>query len=142
MESLLELRLLIKSYFPESSELQLSSHFDSHRRYNFYFEIIPDTTFLLYLNWDGHGDIFVLKCLEFTDSKLLNELKKAYTNIGAKAFNVGQPRTTISFRYPEKDRLTNVNLKGIINDHVDSSEISGDLLMGCIDPFKKTDNQE
>lgn len=135
MNSLLDLRHWIKSYFSESSELQLSSAFDSHRRYNFYFEIIPETTYLLYLNWDGHGDIFVLKCLEFSSSKLLDELKTAYHDIGAKAFNIGQPRTTVSFKYENPNKLTNTTYKGVFCEPTDSSEISCDQLMRCVDPF-------
>jgi hypothetical protein len=135
MEALNYLREEIKSYFFESTELQLSSAFANHRRFNFYFEIATGQPYLLYLSWEGDDERFTLKCLEFSVPDILKKLIAAYTNIGSKAFNIGQPRSTISFFYLGKDRLSALDYKGVINGHIDSSEISGRQLMGSINPF-------
>ncbi|MCF0058457.1 hypothetical protein [Dyadobacter sp. CY356] len=63
------LRDEIKLYFPESSELVLSGVFAQRRRFNFYFKIRDKYPYLLYLNWDGEYDQFILKCLEFANEE-------------------------------------------------------------------------
>jgi hypothetical protein len=136
MELLNDLRQFVKSYFPESSELQLSSAFAGHRRFNFYFKIIDDCPFLLYLNWDGDYDRFTLKCLEFSSNDLLQQLIKSYTDIGSKAFNVGRPRSRVTFSYLEKNRLVNLNFDGNVHDYGHYQEMNGEQLMHCIDPFR------
>lgn len=89
---------------------------------------------MLYLNWDGEYDRFILKCLEFTEAEILNGLIKAYPEIGSKSFNIGQPRSTVSFIYRDQNKLTVLDLKGSIHAEIDSNEISGLKLMQCIDP--------
>ena len=135
MDALNYLREEIKSYFFESTELQLSSAYANQRRFNFYFEIASGQRFLLYLSWEGDDERFTLKCLEFSDWETLKKLIDAYPETGSKAFNIGQPRSTISFFYLGKDRLSALDYKGVIKGHIDSSEISGRQLMGCINPF-------
>ncbi|MHA4739837.1 hypothetical protein [Dyadobacter sp. MSC1_007] len=134
MDSLEYLRDEIKTYFPDSRELQLSAAFDGQRRYNFYFEIAPEQRHLLYLNWDGDIDGFTLKCLEFPDEVILKELTDAYTDKGSKVFNMGQPIATLSFVYQEKDRLSVRSYKG--NAPIDSREISARQLMYGVNPFE------
>ncbi|WP_342088331.1 hypothetical protein [Dyadobacter sp. OTU695] len=134
MNSLDYLRDQIKTYFPESKELQLSAAFDGQRRFNFYFEIAPGQRHLLYLNWDGDIDGFTLKCLEFQDAALLEELIGAYTEKGSKMFNVGQPVATLSFVYQGNDNLRVRNYKG--KTHIDSHEISARNLMYAVNPFE------
>lgn len=134
MESLEYLRSEIKIYFPESKELQLSSAYDGQRRFNFYFKIAKEQRHLLYLNWDGDGDRFTLKCLEFPNAPTLGELCAAYTEKGSKMFNMGQPIATLSFIYRESDRLSVTGYKG--NRNPESPEISGRQLMYCVNPFE------
>ncbi|WP_353719279.1 hypothetical protein [Dyadobacter sp. 676] len=134
MHSLDYLREEIRTYFPESKELQLSPAFDGQRRFNFYFEIAPGQRHLLYLNWDGDIDGFTLKCLEFPDAALLRELAGAYTEKGSKMFNIGQPVATLSFVYQGKDNLRVRNYKG--KAHIDSHEISARHLMYAVNPFE------
>lgn len=128
------LRNEIRSYFPESSELQLSSTFALHRRFNFYFEITSGYPFLLYLNWDGEGDRFTLKCLEFNDSEVLSRLIRVYPEMGSKSFNIGKPRTTVSFIYDADNKLRPTEFKGLTNVNVDSNDMTGFTLMQCVDP--------
>jgi hypothetical protein len=134
MNSLDYLRDQIKTYFPESKELQLSSAFDGQRRFNFYFEIAPGQRHLLYLNWDGDIDGFTLKCLEFQDATLLKELTEAYTEKGSKMFNVGQPVATLSFVCQGNDNIRVRNYKG--KTHIESHEISARNLMYAVNPFE------
>ncbi|GGH29825.1 hypothetical protein ACN9ML_08565 [Dyadobacter endophyticus] len=134
MNSLDYLRDQIRTYFPDSKELQLSSAFDGQRRFNFYFEIAPGQRHLLYLNWDGDIDGFTLKCLEFQDAALLRELADAYTEKGSKIFNAGQPVATLSFIYQGEDNLRVRNYKG--RSHIDSHEISARNLMYAVNPFE------
>jgi hypothetical protein len=133
MDAIDNLRNDIKSYFPESSELQLSSYFAKHRRFNFYFKITDDYRFLLYLNWD-EGDRFTLKCLEFNDTEILNKLIDAYPETGSKAFNIGKPRSTAAFIFRGENRLSVTDLKGSVDINFDWNEISGKKLMQCVDP--------
>jgi hypothetical protein len=134
MNSLDYLRDQIRTYFPESKELQLSPAFDGQRRYNFYFEIAPNQRHLLYLNWDGDIDGFTLKCLEFPDLILLNELIGAYTEKGSKVFNIGQPVATLSFVYQGNDNLRVRTYTG--KTHIDTHEISARNLMYAVNPFE------
>lgn len=134
MEAIDDLRKEIKLYFPESSELQLSSSYAQHRRFNFYFEIQKEYAFLLYLNWEGDSDRFTLKCLEFSDSDTLGTLIAAYPQSGARTFNIGSPRSAVSFIYLAQNRLQITERRGIINATDESSEISGNQLIRCIDP--------
>lgn len=127
------LRNEIKNYFSKSRELQLSETFPSGRRFNFYFEIDIEARFLLYLNWD-EGDRFTLKCLEFSDPELLNTLIKAYPENGSKTFNIGQPRSTVSFIFRNENHLTVTEVKGVINLHLESRDISAPQLIKCVDP--------
>jgi len=135
MEAIDDLRKEIKSYFPESSELQLSSSYAQHRRFNFYFEIKKDYAFLLYLNWDGDSDRFTLKCLEFSDPQTLDALIAAYPQSGARTFNIGNPRSAVSFIYLAQNRLRVTERRGVINATDESGEISGNQLIRCIDPI-------
>jgi len=128
------LRNEIKSYFPESSELKLSSAFAQHRRFNFYFKITNNSSFLLYLNWDGEGNEFILKCLEFTSVEILNKLILAYPEAGSKAFNIGQPKSAVSFIFRGENNLYIANCKGSNDSNINFNEISGQKLMECIDP--------
>lgn len=134
MNSLDYLRDEIRTYFPESKELQLSEAFDGQRRFNFYFEIAPEQRHLLYLNWDGDIEGFTLKCLEFPDPVLLKELTEAYSEKGSKMFNIGQPVATLSFVYQGKDNLRVRNYKG--RTHIDSHEISARNLLYAVNPFE------
>ena len=134
MDSIDYLRDEIKSYFPESTELQLSSRYDKQPRFNFYFQIVADYRYLLYLNWDGEGYRFTLKCLEFTGEELLSQLIADYTDGGSRVFNVGQPKSTISFLYREKDNLSGTEFKGTNSFAFDSNAMSGKELMQCVDP--------
>ena len=93
------LRDEIKRHFPESSELQLSGDFAQRRRFNFYFKIKDKYPYLLYLNWDGEYDQFILKCLEFVNEEILEKLIAEYPESGAKTFNLGKPCFTVSFIY-------------------------------------------
>ncbi|NIJ54787.1 hypothetical protein [Dyadobacter arcticus] len=137
MDALNYLRKEIKSYFPESSELMLSSYFANHPRFNFYFKIIENERYLLYLNWDGDDLRYTLKCLEFNDWETLKGLIDFYPSAGSKAFNIGKPRTVISFLYREEGRLAALEYKGAINHQTDSPEISGNQLLRGIDPFPR-----
>ncbi|MCE7040281.1 hypothetical protein [Dyadobacter sp. CY312] len=134
MDSIDYLRDEIKSYFPESTELQLSSRYDKQPRFNFYFQIVSDYRYLLYLNWDGEGYRFTLKCLEFSSKELLSQLIADYTDGGSRVFNVGQPKSTISFIYREKDNLSGTEFKGTNSSAFDSNAMSGKELMQCVDP--------
>ena len=128
------IRAEIKSHFPESRELQLSSYFANHPRFNFYFSIKADYSYLLYLNGDEEGKRFTFKCLEFSDADILNELIAGYPKTGSKVFNIGKPKSTISFINLGEDRLAVTEVRGSINGHIDSHEISGSKLMQCVDP--------
>ena len=129
------LRDAIKTYFPESSELHLSGFYKNHRRFNFYFEIKAECPFLLYLNWDGDEDRFTLKCLEFINPEILRKLVSAYPDTGSKAFNIGKPRSVVSFFYLGENRLSALEFKGTISLNIESNEITAAQLMQCIDPF-------
>lgn len=134
MESLEYLRNEIKTYFPESKELQLSAAYDGQPRFNFYFEIAPEQRYLLYLNWDGDGDGFTLKCLEFPDVVTLCELADAYTDKGSKMFNIGRPVATLSFVYRGADHLSVTGFRG--RNNPDSREITGRQMMYTVNPFE------
>ncbi|MCF2502651.1 hypothetical protein L0663_04635 [Dyadobacter sp. CY107] len=136
MDVLNYLRDEIKAYFPESSELQLSSAFANHRRFNFYFEIAPQQRFLLYLSWDGDYDRFTFKSLEFSSEEVLRALADAYPEKGSRIFNMGQPRSTVSFESRGGGRLSALEFKGIIHCDISAGEISGRELMECVDPLK------
>ena len=135
MDSLKYLRNEIKIYFPESSELQLSAHFATHRRFNFYFDTGRSDCFLIYLNWEGDGDIYTLKCLEFDDKEVLKTLISNYPETGSKVFNLGKPRSTFSFDYFADNRLSVLSFKGSANISMDSNEVTGHQLMQCVDPY-------
>ena len=128
------LRGEIKSYFPDSSELQLAGELAQHRRYNFYFKIKDINSYLLYLNWDGEYDQFILKCLEFGNEEILEKLISAYPETGAKAFNQGQPCLTVSFIYRGENKLAVLDFKGPVDAEIHSREITGTKLMACVDP--------
>ena len=132
MEAIDYLRGEIKSYFPESTELRLSGI--AQRRFNFYFEIKPDIHFLIYLNWDGEYDRFILKCLEFTNAEILAGLIRTYPETGSKAFNSGKPKSTISFICLGENKFSVSDFKGSSSVLIESKEITGDTLMQCIDP--------
>lgn len=134
MKSIDYLRGEIKSYFPKSSELLLSSIYAQNRQFNFYFKITANYPCLLYLNWDGEYDRFTLKCLEFSSPERLDQLMADYPEKGAKSFNEGQPKRTIAFIYHSENRLSIIDTKGIARDKVHSGEISGVTLMECVDP--------
>ena len=135
MDAIDNLRDEIKSYFPESSELKLSKKFAQHRRFNFYFKIIPDYSYLLYLNWDGEGEYrFTLKCLEFSNAEVLNDLIEAYPETGSKVFNIGKPRSTVSFIYRSENKLSVTDVKGAVDINFDWNEITAKKLMECVDP--------
>ena len=134
MDTIHYLRAEIKSYFPESSELQLSSSVAQNRRFNFYFKITEDVRFLIYLNWDGESNILVLKCLEFSNTEVLNKLVKEYPEGGSKTFNIGQPMSTVMFIYRGENKLSVKELKGSASIHFDWNEVSGKKLMECVDP--------
>jgi len=135
MDALKYLREAVKSYFPASRELQLASTNANLRRFNFYFEIDTGNRFLLYLNWDGDDDRFTFKCLEFADPEKLNTLILRYPEIGTKTFNIGKPRSAVSFLYLKDKVLSALEFKGVINSDHQSSEINGRQLMEYIDPF-------
>lgn len=128
------LRDEIKLYFPESSELQLAGDLAQHRRYNFYFKVKDAYSYLLYLNWDGEYDQFILKCLEFVNEEILGKLIAEYPEMGAKTFNLGQPCLTVSFIYRGENKLAVLDFKGPVDAEIHSREISGNKLMECIDP--------
>ena len=136
MEAIDYLRDEIKSYFTESSELQLSSYYAQHRRFNFYFKITDNYPYLLYLNWDGEGNHFTLKCLEFNSCEILDTLIGKYPEKGAKSFNIGRPKLMVDFVYRDQDRLYISEYKGGIQEQVQSNEISRQRLMECVDPAK------
>lgn len=128
------LRNEIKSYFSESSELLLSSVYAQNRQFNFYFKIIDNCPFLLYLNWDGDYDRFTLKCLEFASPETLNRLMAAYPEKGAGAFNEGKPKVTVSFICYGENKLSVIDIKGLSHTDVHSGDISGVKLMAFVDP--------
>ncbi|MBE9465166.1 hypothetical protein ACFP1I_15870 [Dyadobacter subterraneus] len=134
MDAIDYLREEIKTYFPESSELQLSGEFAQRRRFNFYFKIKDNSAYLLYLNWDGEYDQFILKCLEFTNAEILEKLIAQYPLNGAKTFNLGQPCLAVSFIYRSENRLAVLDFKGPVDAEIHSREISGNKLMTCVDP--------
>ena len=134
MDAIDYIRTEIKTYFPDSSELQLSSYFAKHPRFNFYFSLKTDYQFLLYLNGDEDGKRFTFKCLEFNSPEILNELITAYPQTGSKVFNIGKPKSTISFINMGEGRLAVTEARGVINGEIESSEISGSKLMHCVDP--------
>lgn len=136
MEAIDYLKNEIKYYFTESSELQLSSYFAKHRRFNFYFKITSNHPYLLYLNWDGEGNHFTLKCLEFNNTETLETLMSEYPDKGAKCFNIGQPKSMVDFIYRDQDRLYVIDYKGALQEQVRSNEITRNRLMECIDPHK------
>ena len=132
MEAIDYLRGEIKSYFPESTELRLSGI--AQRRFNFYFEITANAHFLIYLNWDGEYDRFILKCLEFTNAEILAGLISTYPESGSKVFNSGKPKSTISFICLGENKLSVSDYKGSSSVLIESREITGAKLMQCIDP--------
>jgi hypothetical protein len=136
MDAIDHIRGEIKSYYPKSAELQLSNAFARHRRFNFYFKIEPDIPYLLYLNWDGDGDRFTLKCLEFETHEMLTSLVAAYPDKGSNVFNIGRPRSAVSFIYYEKSRLRSTELRGIICAEIHYNELDLQKLMECVDPTK------
>jgi hypothetical protein len=128
------LRSEIKSHFHDSSELLLPGHSDAHR-FNFYFKITNDCPYLLYLNWDGEYDRFILKCLEFGQAEILDKLIAAYPENGAKTFNLGQPYRTVTFIYKGENKLSVLDFKGPVDGDIQSSEITGHELMQSVDPL-------
>jgi len=136
MESIDYLRREIKTYFPESQELQLSSYFAQHRRFNFYFQLTNDYRYLLYLNWDGDGNHFTLKCLEFESPELLDSLIAEYPEKGAKSFNIGHPKLMVDFLYRDQDRLYVTDYKGETQEPIQHIEITRNKLMECVDPAR------
>ena len=124
----------IKSYFPQSTELTLSKAYAQHRRFNFYFTIKENYPYLLYLNWDGEGDRFTLKCLEFKTAEILSGLAAAYPENGSKSFNAGQPKTTVSFIFRNQDNLAVTEFRGSESNQLKGSEIIGKRLMESVDP--------
>jgi hypothetical protein len=136
MDALNYLREEIRNYYPDSRELQLSGNLANQLRFNFYFEICAGQRFLLYLNWDGDGNGFTLKCLEFVDAVVLTKLIASYPEFGSKVFNIGQPRSIIAFLYKENNRLQPRSVRGILNEQLDMSEITGNCLLQCIDPIR------
>ena len=135
-DALQHLRTDIKSYYPDSAELLLSGALAGQPRFNFYFEIAPGQRFLLYLNWDGDGYGFTLKCLEFPDVETLQKLIDAYPANGSKVFNMGQPRSAVSFSYMPKSTLRPFSSRGVLNSELPSEVSSGELLT-CIDPLSQ-----
>jgi hypothetical protein len=134
MKSIDYLRNEIKSYFPESIELQLSAYFAQHRRFNFYFKIKDNYPFLLYLNWDGEYDRFILKSLAFSNAEILEKLIAQYPENGAKTFNLGQPHKTVSFLYHYENKLSVLEFKGPVDAQIHSTQLSGNKLLQSIDP--------
>ncbi|MCF2442393.1 hypothetical protein L0657_00395 [Dyadobacter sp. CY345] len=135
MEAIDYLREEIKSHFTESYELQLSSYFALHRRFNFYFKITDHYPYLLYLNWDGEGNHFTLKCLEFDGAEILDTLIGEYPDKGAKSFNIGKPKLMVDFIYRDLEKLYVTDCKGI-QEEIRSKEITRKKLMECVDPGK------
>ena len=133
-DALTYLREEIKNYFPESKELQLSGSLANQPRFNFYFEITGGLRFLLYLNWDGDGEGFTLKCLEFVEAGVLKKLVTSYPNFGSKVFNIGQPRSTIGFLYKGRNTLQPLFTSGYFNEPLGTSDISCGQLLNSIDP--------
>ncbi|MCE7060857.1 hypothetical protein [Dyadobacter sp. CY343] len=138
MDALTYLRDGIRTYFSESTELQLGGKLATQRRFNFYFKINPAEPYLVYLNWDGEEDRFTLKCLEFSDPGQLNQLVAAYPETGSKVFNAGKPRSAVSFLYQGKSRLSRLHFNGVINEKIEAPEIDAPQLLRCVDPFYKT----
>lgn len=136
MDVLHYLRGEIKSYFPESKELQLSDHFTNYRRFNFYFEIAPNQRHLLYLSWDGDYDRFTLKSLEFSSNDVLQVLVNDYPTKGSRSFNIGKPVSIISFEGKGQNQLSALEFAGIIQANIHAKDISGQELMRGIDPFR------
>lgn len=134
MDSIEYLRGEIKAYFTASTELKLSERYDNQRRFNFYFQIVEDSRFLLYLNWDGDGNRFTLKCLEFEDAAILNKLIADYTQAGSRVFNIGKPKSLVSFIYLGNGRLSGTLFTNTNSFEFDSGEMSGMDLMQCVDP--------
>ncbi len=134
MDSIDYLRSEIKLYFPDSEELQLSSHYAQQRRFNFYFKIKDEYPFLLYLNWDGDGDRFTLKCLEFNSAETLDMLASIYPGKGSNTFNMGKPKVTVAFIYRGENRLFVSELKGSDQWDIHRTDITADRLMQCLDP--------
>ncbi|TDE14679.1 hypothetical protein [Dyadobacter psychrotolerans] len=129
----------IKSYFPQSTELTLSKAYAQHRRFNFYFTIKENYPYLLYLNWDGEGERFTLKCLEFKSAEILSGLAAAYAENGSKSFNAGQPKTTVSFILKSQDNLSVTEFRGSENKQLNGGEIVGKRLMESVDPELPTE---
>ncbi|WP_157488034.1 hypothetical protein [Dyadobacter crusticola] len=134
MDALTYLREEIKTYFPDSKELQLSGSLANQPRFNFYFEITCGLRFLLYLNWDGDGDGFTLKCLEFVEPGVLKKLISSYPDAGSKVFNIGQPRSTIGFLYKGENKLQPLFTSGYLNEPLGISDITVGELLNSIDP--------
>jgi hypothetical protein len=136
MDVLNYLRGEIKSYFPESNELQLSGYFSNQRRFNFYFEIAPKQRHLLYLSWDGEYDRFTLKSLEFSNDDVLKALMDTYPDKGSKSFNIGKPVSVVSFECRGQNKLSALEFGGNIRADIHAREMSGQELMQSIDPLK------
>lgn len=134
MEAIDLLRGEIKSYFPESSELQLSGYFAKHLRFNFYFSLKASHPYLLYLNVDGDSNRFVLKCLEFHSTDILHNLIESYPEFGSKVFNIGQPKSTASFIYLSENRISVQNVKGSVAEYVQIHQITIQDLVARIAP--------
>lgn len=134
MKTIDYLRNEIRCYFSESSELLLSNSYAQNRQFNYYFKITDNYPFLLYLNWDGEYDRFTLKCLEFSNAERLNQLITDYPEKGAKSFNEGQPKRTISFTHYSENRLSIIDIQGMTHPELHSGDISGSSLMACVDP--------
>ncbi|PWJ58735.1 hypothetical protein CLV98_103101 [Dyadobacter jejuensis] len=133
MQAIDHLRQEIKNHFPHSKELALSSRFALNRQFNFYFEIAPDSPYLLYLNWDGDGIIYILKCLVFKDNETLSRLKNAYPETGSSAFNEGKPRTTITFRFHDPQRLYIQEVTGECQEPLNGQEVHLENLLKHMD---------
>ncbi len=134
MDSIEYLRGEIKTYFPASTELRLSERFDTQPRFNFYFQIVEHSRYLLYLNWDGDGNRFTLKSLEFESAEVVNKLAADYPQIGSRVFNIGKPKSLVSFIYRGNGRLSGTLFTNTNSFEFDSGEMSGMDLMQCIDP--------
>jgi hypothetical protein len=134
MEALDFLKKELKSYYPESAELQLSPAYAGQRRFNFYFSIEDRQRFLLYLNWDG-DDRFILKCLEFSDTPTLRKLMEAYYDAGSKSFNAGQPRSAVSFVVHNNAHIRALEFRGVINGDGHPRDLGPDELMRSVAPL-------
>lgn len=134
MDAIDYLRSEIKSYFPDSRELQLSIPLPQHRRFNFYFEIKSELPYLLYLNWDGDGDRFTIKCLEFASAEILANLISLYPDKGSNTFNMGKPRVAVAFICRGENRLFVSELRGTDQWDIHRNEISAQRLLQLIDP--------